>query len=370
MTSMSPHIQRLIALQDGLNSRFASLLNGKAPAHLRALLDDLEHHGQLCHRSSAIGKSSGLGPASAGTAALRSLLIDRVLPELFDILDGVARPDRAGTGLPASRMGRMSAVDAGETLSAIARWERLAFSTALTAQRQQEVARLLYSRIAADAASVSEKLDMPDQAELGKAALLIFRIETPGLVLDSLGQPQMVVELKRISRRIARLAMRSVSRTIRQYLASREMVAHFDVSSILSEIDDLLLILLRILEGENEELKEGAGHPFIVSLGQDTLDVFMADAEALLDHYMMIAQRALTNESVSSAVVEIFGRHIQTLLRLLDSFTRTGGPHRFRVMAQRTRVRIDEMLKDIDQTSPQAKTAEKIALLRPYIASR
>ncbi|MBU2091065.1 MAG: hypothetical protein KKB63_10945, partial [Alphaproteobacteria bacterium] len=150
----------------------------------------------------------------------------------------------------------------------------------------------------------------------------------------------------------------------------REMVAYFDVSSILSEIDDLLLILQRIIQGEDEELKEGAGHPFIVSLGQDTLDVFTVDAEALLDHYMTIAQRALTNESVSSTVVEIFGRHIQTLLRLLDSFTRTGGPHRFRVMAQRTRVRIDEMLKDIDQTSPQAKTAEKIALLRPYIASR
>ncbi|MBU2090720.1 MAG: hypothetical protein KKB63_09160, partial [Alphaproteobacteria bacterium] len=149
MVPTSSHTKRLIALQDSLISRFASLLNGKAPPHLPNLLEDLEQHGKLCHRSSAVGKSSGLGTALTGTAALRNLLIDRVLPELFDILDAVARPDRTGTGLPSSQMGRMSAVDAGETLSAIARWERLAFSTALTAQRQQDMARLLYSRIAA-----------------------------------------------------------------------------------------------------------------------------------------------------------------------------------------------------------------------------
>lgn len=364
MTALSPQTQRLVQLQDRLIEGFAALLDGRTLPRLTILLPDLAQHAQLCHRIAAVGKSSGVGTAAAGTAKLREILLDRLTPELLIILDDVGRSEHAAD---TPHFGRMSAIDAGDIVSAIADWERIAFSTSQTAHLQHETARRLYTRIVKDAGSFATRLEAADYAELGQAAALILRIETTGLVLDSLRQASLSMELKRTSRRLARLVMRSVGRTVREYLKSRDMAGHFDVSAVLAEIDDLLLVLLRIMDGEREEAQEGAGHPFIVSLGEDTLDTFKADIEALLEHYLAIAGRALTNETVSPKVVEIFARHIATLLQMLNAFSNAGGQHKFRVLAQQARLRIAEAAQSAEGLPGTAKSREKIGLLRAVL---
>lgn len=317
MAGLSARTHRLIALHDSLAGTLSAFLQDSPGFNLPGLIAELQEHANICNTVRALDKVSGVAGVEHNAHSFHKLLTVNTLPVLEQKL---LRLDLTG--------GQANLLDLIELLNALAAWEARSEAGFEIQRFRQRLADQLFSDMKRQTAAFIQRLDKADYAEMPKASALILQLDANIWVLEGLGQRQKMTELQAASARLARSVVRSVSNTIRGFLADGDMVRHFDVSAVLLYVEDLVVAMVRVLEATREEESKGAAHPFILSLGEQIATANLADLEALLSYYLRAMERALDTPRVSADMFRVFTTHAGMTLRLLRGLARQGGQAR------------------------------------------
>lgn len=277
---------------------------------LRAMLD--VHAGEL-----RWARSGSLDARSAGARSARAvaehlgayacpLCLSRfgALLPISDEVEGAAR-----------RPGEATATDYAETIAAIFQWEAgIAQESRLRAAIQKRMAgvvRTCRSRIE-QRMQVGADDDIPDVRLLARDILRIEAVEWAVELAGGVGQAE---PLRQLAHHAARKAVQWAGKVFERFKAGPTEFSHFDAVATLSAVDDLLVVILRVLESDRDARRAGS-HPFVLTLGEQALQDFVNGLQHMTNRYLDIAEQHLTSGGAAGSFVLSVLQVLQRILRL------------------------------------------------------
>lgn len=265
-----------------------------------------------------------LRAAKAGSLALRGLAA-RSASAVSAHLDGAVAPPLLGRFaalMPISESmeggraaGEASAAEYADAIATMFEWERaVGPDTRLRAAIQGRLAavtRTCLSRIEAHLHVRSDE-DFPDVRLLARD---ILRVEAVEWAVGIAGGPAAATELRHLAHHAARQAVQWAGRVFERFKTDPDEFTHFDAVATLSAADDLLVVILRVLEGDSDDRLAGS-HPFVLTLGEQALQDFGGGLERMTHRYLAIAEAHLLAEGAEGAFVLSVLQLLQRVLRL------------------------------------------------------
>ncbi len=215
-------------------------------------------------------------------------LVDWLLPALSE---HIARElaggkdlawDRAAVSKTAMSKGtaQPNLVDTAEALRHLADW--------CTAGEMYHRARHHVAAAAGHVVDQAEALTMGvveylnPEAEFPDLALVshgLLRLDSMKWVLESLGHPLSLARVTGFGRALARQTLNAATATIERFLADPNLLTLFDNVGVISQVDNLLLVVARVMEAQ-EDVRAGT-QPEFVSIDGHALSHFMRGLERL-----------------------------------------------------------------------------------------
>ena len=142
----------------------------------------------------------------------------------------------------------------------------------------------------------------------------LLRLEALRLVLETLGARSTALgEVAYQSRRVARLALRHAGSTLNAYVASPDLITLHGSLQVISAVDGLIVVALRILdalEGQEEEAT-----PFVKVADEVALDSYVESATRLAQVLFELVRNALLNTEFDNLLFAAMLRKIKWLHR-------------------------------------------------------
>ncbi len=252
--------------------------------------------------------------ANGSAAAVSGHLADAVLPELssrFAELLPISETDAV------SRISSDAVVaDYADAIGAIFNWEAaVGPDSRLRAAIQGQlgaVTRLCRIRIESHLRGRGDE-DFPDVRLLARD---ILRVEAVEWAVEIAGGSQLSAELRHLAHHAARQAVQWAGRVFERFKADPDEFTHFDAVATLSAVDDLLVVVLRVLQSDREERLAGS-HPFVLTLGEQALQDFAGGLEHMSRRYLAIVDANLLSAGPG-------GEFVMSVLQLLQRVLRLG----------------------------------------------
>lgn len=270
----------------------------------------------------------GLPPARQHELAMRlaaPVLLDVLLPACRDhLLDRLAVPEAATDDAPGNEDadeddGLPSVVEvagAMRTMIGALRGGGRQHATAVVAAVEQ-VSRAMVKRAAT--------AETPAGTARGVTMLshTLLRLEALRLMLETLGaRGDALGDVAYQSRRVARLALRHAAGTLNNYLDSPNLAALHGSLLVISAVDGLIVVALRILDAlEGQEEEET---PFVKVADEVALDTYVEAATRLAQVLIRLGGKALLADELDSLLFAAMLRKIKWLHRFC---ARLGNDH-------------------------------------------
>lgn len=272
----------------------------------------LQAHGEEL-RAGRADSAAMRAMADRSAAAVAAHLVEVVCPMLLARL-GASLPisDDRSTGRSA---GEASAVDYAEAIACLFAWETaVGADTRLRSAIQTRlgtITRACRVRIERHLQVCSDE-DFPDVRLLARD---ILRVEAVEWVVGIAGGPAQARDLRHLAHHAARKAVQWAGQVFDRFKAEPDEFSHFDAVATLSAVDDLLVVILRILESDQDDRRAGS-HPFVLTLGEQALQDFANGLEHMTRRYLEIAETHLLAEGAAGAFVLSVLQLLQRILRL------------------------------------------------------
>ena len=284
-------------------------LTGDDLDHLKALLDA---HGTALRRAKAGPPSMRvIAEQSAGVvAAVLTSEVGRVILQRFAALMPIA-----GTDGSHRSAGEANTTEYAEAVAALFAWEaavgpdarmRASIRTCLAA-----IVETCRSRIDGYL-QVRDDEDVPDVRLLARDILRLEAIEWAIAIAGGAGQAEGV---RALAHRAARQAVTWAGKVFERFRARPDELSHFDAIATLSAVDDLLVVILRVLDGERDDRRAGS-NPFVLNLGEQALRDFAVGLEHMTGRYLGIAERHLLASGTTGDFVLSVLSVLQRILHL------------------------------------------------------
>lgn len=293
-----------------LSSNFEKdAVSGADLERLKALLDA---HAIALRRAKA-GTPSLRAVAEQSAAAVAANLasvVCRVILERFGALmpiagaDGSPRlPDEANT------------TEYAEAVAALFAWEAaVGPDTRMRASIRTRLATIVetcQSRIDSYL-RIQDDEDVPDVRLLARDILRLEAVEWTVGIAGGVGQAD---GLRMLAHRAARQAVIWAGKVFERFRARPDELSHFDAVATLSAVDDLLVVILRVLDGDRDERRAGS-HPFVLTLGEQALQDFVNGLAHMTGRYLGIAERHLLASGATGEFVLSVLSVLQRILHL------------------------------------------------------
>ncbi len=277
---------------------------------LRVLLE--VHAAEL--RSARAGSMAMRGIAARSAAAVAGHLAAcpgplalRRLAALLPITD-----DEGGGGRGTDEA---TATDYAQGISAMAAWEAsVGPDSRLRGAVQKAMGRITRTcreRIESHM-HLSTDDDIPDVRLLARD---ILRIEAVEWAVEIAGGPGQSEGLRVLAHRAARQSVIWAGTVFRRFKVGPDEFSHFDAVATLSAVDDLLVVILRVLESDRDDRKAGS-HPFVLTLGEQAIQEFVDGLEHMTNRYLEMAEQNLLLGGAPGAFVRSVLLVLQRILRL------------------------------------------------------
>lgn len=231
--------------------------------------------------------------------------------------------DRFGAMLPmadrsqATRAdGEASVIDYAEAIAMVFAWEAtVGKHVVLRAEIKKRLAEIAAARVARveELLRLGSDADIPDFRLLGRE---ILRAEVAEWALTQAGAPELSAAVLQRANRVARHAVTWAARVFERFRSSPDELSHFDAVATLTAVDELLVVILRVQEGDRLE-REAGSHPFVLTIGEQALQEFVTGLARMTGRYLQIAEQNLLADGAAGAFVV-------SVLRVLDRVLRVG----------------------------------------------
>ena len=333
---------RAQAAIETLNRQILSVGEGAAPLtpdgldRLRVLLE--VHASEL--RSARAGSMALRGIAARSTAAVAAHLVNGPGPlalsrlaALLQISDdeGADRgPDEA------------TATDYAHGVAAMAGWEAsVGPDSRLRGTIQKAMAaitRTCRDRIDSHMQPNTDD-DIPDVRLLARDILRIEAVEWAVEIAGCRGQAE---GLRVLAHRAARQSVVWAGTVFRRFKAGPDEFSHFDAVATLSAVDDLLVVILRVLDSDRDDRKAGS-HPFVLTLGEQAIQDFVDGLQHMTNRYLEMAEQNLLVGGAPGAFVRSVLLVLQRVLRLGHALLQSVNIMEIRANHEATLVRVVAM---------------------------
>ena len=284
--------------------------------HLQSLLSS--HADQL--RSAKAGDSTLRAAASRSSAVVAAHLADMVCPILLSRFADLL-PISDGTGAGRAEDEAVAA-DYADVIATVFAWESAVGPDSrlrgAIQSRLATVTRACRNRIDSHLDVRSED-DFPDVRLLARD---ILRVEAVEWAVSIAGGPGQAAELRHLAHHAARQAIQWAGRVFERFKADPDEFTHFDAVATLSAVDDLLVVILRVLESDRDD-REAGSHPFVLTLGEQALQDFGSGLEHMTRRYLAIVDAHLLAEGSSGEFVLSVLQLLQRVLRLGHALLRS-----------------------------------------------
>jgi len=159
---------------------------------------------------------------------------------------------------------------------------------------------------------LSTDADIPDVRLLARD---ILRIEAVEWAVEIAGGPGQSEALRLLAHRAARQAVIWAGTVFRRFKAGPDEFSHFDAVATLSAVDDLLVVILRVIESDRDDRKAGS-HPFVLTLGEQAIQEFVDGLKHMTNRYLEMAEQNLILGGAPGAFVRSILLVLQRILRL------------------------------------------------------
>jgi hypothetical protein len=256
----------------------------------------------------------------------RQQAITEILPRLErHFLTTLAIRKNASVEPPA---GTATPLELARSLQALGRLAEQPYSA-------QRIGTKLVTRIEDYDRQTREHLQSPEPADLQLLAANQRLIDEMLESLDLLGDADSAALIRQHSRILARASLARVTGTLENFLKAGDLDTRFDMATVLANVDDLLVIARRVIEGVGAEYDPVAEH-YAEDLGMGALRRFAA---AMLE----IEQQTLRNCLVAVEKVqvspEVFAASLLMLVKLhglgrsiLEGTAKTAATHATRAV--------------------------------------
>lgn len=129
--------------------------------------------------------------------------------------------------------------------------------------------------------------DFPDLSAL---SIDLLRLEGLRWVVETLGDRRLAEEMAYRSRRVARVALSRATATIDAFLAGRDLLTLYDNASVVAQVDNLLIVVLRLLEALAAEEEQRTA--FVETADERALDEFARALGQLSETLLTMLDRA------------------------------------------------------------------------------
>ncbi|GAB4190620.1 MAG: hypothetical protein OHK0024_31100 [Thalassobaculales bacterium] len=228
----------------------------------------------------------------------------------------------------------------------------------------QALARALGQRVKAHADGAARAIVGEDFPDLPAASAELMRLDIHVLLLETLGREAEVAQARFHIRRFARHVLRRVTALIAEFLATRAMAARVGVAGVTAPVEDLILLVLRLFEGEREEHAAGAV-AYLETLGQQALNGFAKQARLLLAHHLR-GLKAAAQQPVAPAIQQAMLRQVEKLIAFGQRLSEADGQGKLAFMAIMGRdelVQIGHAIAEAPPGSPRAALVAQAAAL-------
>jgi len=220
-----------------------------------------------------------------------------------------------GGDAPGRSPGEASAADYAEAIACLFAWETaVGPDTRLRAaiqDRMSAVTRACRARIEQHM-RVDGEDDFPDVRLLARD---ILRVEAVEWAVTLAGGASRAADLRHLAHGAARRAVQWAGRVFERFKAKPDEFTHYDAVATLSAVDDLLVVILRVLESDRDDRLAGS-HPFVLTLGEQALQDFVDGLEHMTRRYLEIAEANLLSEGPAGAFTLSVLQLLRRVLRL------------------------------------------------------
>lgn len=284
----------------------------------------LDAHGAAL-RSAKAGSPSMRTVAEQSAAVVAAVLesvVCRVILERFGALMPIAGADGSHRSV-----GEANTTEYAEAIAALFAWEAAVGPDA-------RVRAAIRARLAAVVENCQRRIvsylhvrddeDVPDVRLLARDILRLEAIEWAVGIAGGTGQ---TAELRMLAHRAARQAVIWAGKVFERFRAQPDELTHFDAIATLSAVDDLLVVILRVLDGDRDDRRAGS-HPFVLTLGELALQDFVGGLEHMTGRYLGIAERHLLASGATGdfvlSVLSVLQRILHLGQALLPSLDQPG----------------------------------------------
>lgn len=186
---------------------------------------------------------------------------------------------------------------------------------------------------------VHSDADIPDVRLLARDILRIEAVEWAVVVA---GGPAQAVELRQLAHRAARKSIQWAGVVFGRFKAGPDEFSHFDAVATLSAVDDLLVVILRVVESDRDD-REAGSHPFVLTLGEQALQDFSDGLEHMTNRYLTIAEQYLLHAGADGSFLRSVLLVLERILRLGHALLPWVNLMEFRLNHEATVVRVAAM---------------------------
>jgi len=205
--------------------------------------------------------------------------------------------------------------DYADALAALFAWESaVGQDSRLRSMIQNQIAvitRTCRARIDSHLRIASAE-DIPDVRLLARD---ILRVEAVEWLIGIAGGKAQAQPLRQLAHHAARQAVIWAGKVFARFKERPDEFSHFDAVATLSAVDDLLVVILRVLESDREDRSQGS-HPFVMTVGEQALQAFIDGMEHMTRRYLDIAESLLVRGGIDGSFLTSVLAVLHRILRL------------------------------------------------------
>ncbi|HEY9566722.1 MAG TPA: hypothetical protein VIR38_01425, partial [Thalassobaculum sp.] len=147
--------------------------------------------------------------------------------------------------------------------------------------------------------------------------------------------------------------------------------SHFDVVATVSAVDDLLVVILRVMESDRDARQAGS-HPFVLTLGEQALQDFVNGLQHMTNRYLDIVDRHLVGDGAAGSFAMSVLQVLRRILRLGHALAPFVMMTEFRpnhaATLRRMVVMRDRLKASLRRTGAPREHAERLAVIEAALA--
>lgn len=303
------------------NAQATILAVATGPEPMRAdrcadAIEALSAHAAMV-RSAQAGDGEQRRAATRSIATVEQHLAKALLPAAvrqFRELNPVANRAEA----PVADLDTATIVDLADLLAAIGRWE---FALNRQTVLRAEIHKALSAMVSQCKARLTPYLELSDDTlDVRIASRDLLRIEAVHWAVEAAGGQSQAAMIRDLSNQTARRAILHAARIFTRFTDDPDEFHHFDAVGAVSAVDDLLVLLLQVLEGDRTARDKGVD-PFVLTIEEQALQDFVTGLQAMTQRYAAMAGENILATGPAASFIDSVVKVLQRIASLVASLS-------------------------------------------------